>query len=283
MAKPRQKKKRRTRRGPTPKAHPFVKWLRATGIPAELFGWAGLMLTTFFWPAVVFIYCGFGLLALDLWREPDLRVKPFWRFGGVALIFAFALAFTFTVVFVSAPLDADVYALTTDYPKGANVAGILWMPKMTELRVNINNPTDKDYENLDFEVTNDLTTADAVQISQIPNVFISAEEKDNGYKLPASYYPHKAWSKIFRIRCDKPPRNSTLQLLLVVLPFPELGKPVQIIEDGDGQIFHLAEPENKRQPQWVEARGQYRSGLRVREFATRIEPVPVKNPLQVSP
>jgi hypothetical protein len=44
------------------KLHPIVRWLRTAGITAELFGWAGLLLVGWFWPAAIFIYAGFLLL-----------------------------------------------------------------------------------------------------------------------------------------------------------------------------------------------------------------------------
>jgi len=44
------------------KLHPIVRWLRTAGITAELFGWTGLLLVGWFWPAAIFIYAGFLLL-----------------------------------------------------------------------------------------------------------------------------------------------------------------------------------------------------------------------------
>jgi hypothetical protein len=53
----------------------FLSWFRGIGL-ASICAGIGCLFTTFFWPAVVFLYAGLGLIAFDFYlkiSEVELR------------------------------------------------------------------------------------------------------------------------------------------------------------------------------------------------------------------
>jgi hypothetical protein len=87
-----------------------MRWLRAVGGSAMFLGAAGL-LTAFYWVGVCSAYIGIALLAVDMWCEPSLESHTRLRVMGLAFISTVALAFSFLVVLVSAPLHASAVTI----------------------------------------------------------------------------------------------------------------------------------------------------------------------------
>ena len=150
--------------------HPVVKWLRTAGIGAEFFGWGGLLLAGWFWPGVAFIYAGFLLLAIDVWLEPGLQRSLLWRIGIVTILLLFTTAFSLGIVFVKAPLDVSAFVTAAEYPTGTSIAGIPWKPQFTELQVRIDNPSDRNYEDVNLLIRPMSAIVAIAQVTSVPNV-----------------------------------------------------------------------------------------------------------------
>lgn len=156
--------------------HPTVKWLRTAGIGAELFGWGGLMLAGWFWTGAGFIYAGFIVLAVDAWLEPDLRGYIKSKALITLIVFGFAVAFSWGIVFVGAPLDLSAFMLNAEYPAGTAIAGIDWKPQFTEVQLWVSNPTDRGYEDINLVIRPSVAIAKIAQATNVPNV--SFEDKN---------------------------------------------------------------------------------------------------------
>ncbi len=156
----------------------MVKWTRAAGLGAEIFGWGGLMLAGWFWPAVGLVYLGFVLLAVDLWLEPELRTRLWWRVGGITAVVLCALGFSIAFVFVSARLPISGIITDGEYPAGTKISGIEWKSEFTELTVIIENPTDRSYEDLNLVIRPTEPVAAIAQATQVADVTF---EDKNGF------------------------------------------------------------------------------------------------------
>lgn len=215
----------KTGRKTKPKLYPILKWLRGAGIAAEFFGWGGLLLAWWFWPAVVVIYLGFVLLSLDLWFEPDLRKTPLWRIGGITLMVLFAVAFSLGIVFVNAPLGVSAMMTDAEYPAGTVIAGIAWKPQFTEVQIWINNSSDRNYDDLDLVVRPSSAVAAIAQLTNLPGV--SFEDKNGlGVRL-MDINPTKSTSNVvplillatdagYRIRCPHFPAKTMLKIVIAL-------------------------------------------------------------------
>jgi hypothetical protein len=164
---------------PKPKRSDYrvVKWLRAAGVAAQLLGWGGLMLADWFWVGAIFIYLGFLLLAVDVAFEPGFRGK--WKQKWVIWISILiaAIVFTWGVVWVDGPLPIFAMATDGEYPSGTEIAGIKWIPEFTELNIDIENPKDRAYEDLNLLIRPNEAVAAIAQTSGISDV--SFEDKNN--------------------------------------------------------------------------------------------------------
>jgi hypothetical protein len=160
--------------GRNARLHPLLKWMRVAGVGAELFGWGGLMLADEFWPAVFLIYCGFVILVLDLWFEPELNRK--WRIGIGALLLVLMAVFSVGFVFVKSPLDVSAIMVDAEYPAGTTVAGIAWRPQFTEVDVLFQNPSDSAYDDVSILLRPSTAVAGIGQLTNLPG--ISWDDKD---------------------------------------------------------------------------------------------------------
>jgi hypothetical protein len=164
--------------------HQIIVWMRRAGIAAELFGWGSLLLEGWFWFAVVTIYAGFALLAIDAWFEPKLTTK--WKTPVIAVLVGLAAIFSWVCVFVDAPVDFGAIITDAPYPAGTNIAGISFRPEFTELRLLIKNPTTMDYKNLNIVIQ---PTVPVAAIAQLTNVSGVSFEDKNGVSARMTVYP----------------------------------------------------------------------------------------------
>jgi hypothetical protein len=138
---------------------------------------AAFVLANWFWVAVTFIYLGFVVLAVDAWLEPELHDKLKWRIGIVLVLLIFAGLFSWGIVFVPAPLPASAFITAGEYPPGTVISGINWKPEFTEARIDLENPTDRPYEDLNIVVR---PTAAIVAIAQTTAISDVSFEDKNG-------------------------------------------------------------------------------------------------------
>jgi hypothetical protein len=146
----------------------LVKVLRGIIGLAAACGVAGFSLTAWYWPSVTCIYASFAHSVLDVWLEPGLRARS--KIVFVLLIGGLVLAFSFGMVFVSAPLTLSAFAVNPKYPPGMVIGGIPWRPEFGNTRVSIQNPTSNDYEDLILVMQPHVPVADVAQVSDISGV-----------------------------------------------------------------------------------------------------------------
>jgi hypothetical protein len=182
------------------------------------------VITRWYWPAVLLIYCGFAVLAADLWLEPDLRRKLWWKIFGSLVIFSFGAAFTFGFVWISAPLPISDFASNGDYPKGQKIADIPWQNEFTELDVFIENPTSRPYEDFNIVLRPD---APIVAIKQDGKACDASIEEVNGGTIKQALISANRTIKQnplvllatdagYRVRCDHLPPKSRMKLVIAL-------------------------------------------------------------------
>jgi hypothetical protein len=203
----------------------FVQYLRAIGAAALLLGASGVMFTspTLFWWAASFLYVGFGLLIIDIWCEPNFSRLT--RYASLLIVAGLALAFTRGIVFYPNPLEITVTSYEGKYKNGELIYGIEWEEGMSDLRIDIYNSTDRNYDNLDLKIImkDGLLIRDQKQFTNIPGVSLLPVAHElhirhtdlNGGLIDennVSHIPHDG----LRVLCDKLPKKTAIGLILAV-------------------------------------------------------------------
>lgn len=151
-----------------------------------------------------------------------------------------------------------------DYPPDAQLAEIKWNPSYTDIRVAINNPTNRDYNNLEINITTDMKIAAISQITKLPNVLFMPVDipvvdlsikvtnqttgKTKTYPLPLTAMPNiKVFSPQYSVRCAILPSRSHIDLILAAVRIDETS-----ITKPQGIVF-----EEKSLPKWVKVNIRY--------------------------
>jgi hypothetical protein len=221
-----QPRPRKTKPKPEDQLHPVAKWvLRTVGLAAELFGWGGIMLADWFVPAVICIYFGFVLLAIDVGIHPEFRGKLKWKLTMWTIIAALATGFSWGFVFVRGPLPVFAFVTDGEYPEGQVIAGIPWRPQFTELTVDIKNPTDRPYEDLDLVIRPTDIIAAIAQKTSVPNVTFSDKngitpelldknnQTGNTKVVPLVLVGTDAG---YRMQCPRLPANTVIEVVIAL-------------------------------------------------------------------
>jgi hypothetical protein len=209
----------------SPKKRTLVHWLRGVGVASILFGLAGFLFAMFYWPAVWIFYGGLLLLIIDCLFLEGLR-----RSSKVSVAFSIlviGVLIAWKVVFVPAPLWITPSVYDGEYAKGTKIGDIEWRSSYTDVRVAIENPTARDYTDIDLYVLiPNVVIVDVSQVTKLPGVTIMGSGGGDlratfGYKDGArttTIVPHGMPSENFstRIRCDKIPNNSHIELVFAV-------------------------------------------------------------------
>jgi hypothetical protein len=285
-----------------PKFHPIVKWLRTAGIAAELFGWGGLFLVGWFWPAVSFIYAGFLLLAVDVWFEPELRSYRVWRIGIVVVLIALTVAFSWAIVLVKAPLEISAFVTDAEYPSGKTIGSIAWRPEFTELQMWVKNPSNRNYEDVSLLIRPSSPIAAIAQLTNVPNVSF---EDNNGFsqrlmginptagKSTASPLVLLATDAGYRMHCPHLPAGMSIQVVIALADIkwnPSAQRSQRPIEEqarDKNYIFRLKFDDfstywqghtdgdvyapRPTSSEWVRIEGEYNVLQRTRSISQKIE------------
>lgn len=233
-----------------------------------------------YWPGVVAVYVGAAFLVLHLWSDDEiLRKWPSLVRRSVSLIIIIPALWIWTaqIVFVSAPLDIKTYGSIGNYQPGANVYGVPWNSKMYEdARLDLRNPTDIDYRDIDLTITSDLWIVHSVQISSFLNVSFTdvdssqpglsaawingTDARNQPLSIPVPKPINLARPSGTRLLCDRLPKHSELKLMLVLVSFNHaIGFRVP------DQIFT-----RKVKPTHVAISGSYKVLGRARPMSTRL-------------
>ncbi len=188
-------------------------YIRSLGLVSLLLAIAGIVMPFSFTGAVIVIYAAYaiGLALIYFQRTVPLvfRVIATLAFtGGIGV-------FTCLVVVYDNPVEVSGSWYVANYALGAAVNRFKWQEGMSESRLNIRNPSYRDYSDVDIHF---LTSDFVVGISQTSGLPCREIEED---VTP----PRDTLGTIFhsmgrtgsrRVWCDKLPAKSTVQLFIPV-------------------------------------------------------------------
>ena len=242
----------------------------------------------YYWPGAVMCYVGFGLLLLDLYFEPKLtqagRLVLFAALGGLVI------TFTFGFVFVSAPLQFAAISYGSNYPPGTQIAGIKWSNKYSELHIDIENPTNYDYDDVKVVVRPDQPVVAIGQLEGTPELSFEDASRSEIHTNLAMDYSRVliASTEGYRLSCDKLEAGSLVKVVMAIATvtkdaeggFDENGKPrpdalIQIaFQDGGTVWFRDAIKDEdygeKPTARSVDIKGTYRALLKNRTISEDI-------------
>jgi len=170
--------------------------------------------------SAILLYAGLIALAIDIGFEFRLKSERSKRYLGWAGIAVLLAGFTFGIVLYPATLGVSVVSFAGKYDNNEPVYGIPWKYYFSDLRVELTNQTDRDFENLDITIhTYPLLIQDQKQITNLPNVsFIPRSNQiheifqDTGKEANLTELPHD----VLRVLCARVPKHGTLSLILAV-------------------------------------------------------------------
>jgi hypothetical protein len=141
-------------------------WIPRTG-GVSLVGGFGLM-KFYFWAGLIVVYISLVLLLWDLCVDPLLIKGPVWvQIIGVGILFCLFGVVTAGVVGAQAPMSFNSYAmLKGNYANGIEIGGIKWDSHLTDLRVAVTNPDDRDYTDVDLTIRPDKWTYQATILNK---------------------------------------------------------------------------------------------------------------------
>jgi hypothetical protein len=141
--------------------------------------------------------------------------------------------FTWQVALVGAPLNVTARSMPFEYGPGTKIGDIQWRPEYTRVEVSINNPTSRNYEELDIVIDADQVLAAATfrgatcaepTIEDAERLGINmSDNRGSGYDLSLM-----ATEGGYRVKCARLDRFSTLSVVLAAVTMkPGLGFPSQ--------------------------------------------------------
>jgi hypothetical protein len=193
-----------------------------------LAGFISTFPTKLYWIGVGMFLGGMLCLAIGAALE-DWKIG--WRLFACILWIALGVTISLAVVFVPAPLGIAANSYSGDYADKSDVYGITWEKGMSELRVVLINPTDNNYDDLDFNIVPDVETRKAMQITSVPNVSIMLGGESDGPIIADAHFlingveqPQPAYSSKngFRTLCPRLPKHSKMEIVAALV------NPIQI-------------------------------------------------------
>lgn len=185
----------------------------------------------------------------------------------VALISS--IAWYIDIIKSSKSLNFWILSNIDDYPSNIDIGGIKWNQAFADVRVYLENPTNRDYTDLDVLMTTDLTIAKIGQITNLPNVTFTPVvpgldikaiqvkmKTDTGKNITIPVTTEFQYVSTYRMICPTLPRHSRIGLVLAVVV-------MNPIINGKWPDTALGE---KRLPKWVSINGHYKDSGREYPF-----------------
>jgi hypothetical protein len=210
--------------------------------------WSHLPPLAFFIGLCVGVGCSLASLSL-FWSDLLATIYHTKRHGELTKeahigfgIILFSIFLTAYIAYYSWPRPAPLtlFAATPQaaaYLPDTNVAGIKWKSSYSDLRLNISNPTSRDYLQLDATVRTDLIIMEVAQITGIANckvipypndpdaphkfmlvdgsILISSPRRPR-LEIPLLLGPGPFPSESYRLLCNRLPPQSSLQFVFAV-------------------------------------------------------------------
>src|SRR5260370_37065254 len=195
-----------------------IQWFRGVGGAAIFIGLFALV-PLFFWPGIVCVYAGIITLSLDVWCFEDFGRAENLRWILSALILLSATAVAWLLVFNRAPLEIEAHMWKAPHPLHYQFAGTTWIPEWSDLRINVKNPSDLSYDDLDVVIDTD---AWIMRTGQLPSIAkcelslsayleVSMTMPDPSGGSPALFTPpFPTLGFGYRLRCATLPPKSTV-------------------------------------------------------------------------
>jgi len=236
-----------------------VEYATKIGLPIALVGIGiGLFFGPYFRWGVALFYSGMLLLILHIAKQPFVRHQS--RRNKIFLrLFCAASLVLFSIwLFRTPTIELQAYSTVPEYGSNSVINGIHWQRDYSEFRLTVRNASKEDYDNLDIEITTDLTFEDLRQENGLATCTIApngetfgatsqrmtggvpvgpADTSGENYKAIAVDRNGQVISisggtnRTYRIRCEKFPaqnQNTFIGALSVVNPFSNGKPPVQL-------------------------------------------------------
>jgi hypothetical protein len=279
---------------PASKLHPFIKWMRTAVLAGFLVGLGGLFLTEWFWLAVAIIYVGFLVLLVDLWFEPELTNN--WKIGIAVVIVALIMVFSWTIVIVPAPLTMEAIITDAAYPPGTDIHGIIWKKGFTELRLNIFNTSNRNYQNMSLSIQPVEPIAAIKQNTNIIGVVFYDNRRINLTPMQINLSTGQrtalplvlvATDSGYTMHCPSLPGGTSIEIVMALAeistPQPSEKPPIEDkngtlrirFDDGSSYWFGYADGDvyvpQPPSTQTVKVEGKYEAALRTRPIAEKLK------------
>lgn len=170
---------------------------------------------------------GVLLIVLSAFLHPVLSVNPMpvralWTLaiGSTLGLIAY---YTLWAVFVPLTLHASTSAAIK--PAGVNIGGIQWSPKFADVRINIGNNSNIDFEKIDLVLKSAVPIKEGGQATNIPGVSFGYHSiptitpeiiNQAGQRVSIPVVP-LASTIGYRVRCDVLPKNSHIEVVLAIV------------------------------------------------------------------
>jgi hypothetical protein len=169
------------------------------------------------WAAVAFAVLFLSTIAVP--ELPELRIsKRTIRLGLFALLLTgFLVHYTYP-----APLITSSIVTPNTYATGAEISGVKFLPPWTDARINLENQSGRNYEDVEVRVSSDMNIEGIGQISSISGVdFVGhkplgeLQQRDSQGKIMSSVPLFQPTSEA-TIRIKTFPKHSTLELIVAL-------------------------------------------------------------------
>jgi hypothetical protein len=189
-------------------------------------GSAGIMFSypSLFWYATGCFYIGLITLAIDIRQELKLKRHKWKRRFGWMMVLILGCAFSFGIAFYPAAIGVQSTSYEGQYKEGESEYGITWKDDMSDLRVDLENPTERDYDHIDLTISvGNLLVQDQKQVTNVPGVTLIPYSHqihiilvdDNGKTTGEQNRSMNAYSEV-RVLCDRLPKKTTVGLIFAV-------------------------------------------------------------------
>lgn len=243
----------------------FIAWFRRiVGIGIVVGGWELMAIS--YMVGLSLVYFGFFVCVAECLFDPVFSKSPYLRAVGVIGVIILAGLFSFKVAFVSAPIESDAYAMRHgENPPGNVIAGITWNTHFTDLRVWINNRTNKDYKELYLSIQPDRWNYKAAIASEdtgcqlsplmgsalldVPSATggaskITAHREGDAFEAAddsGDVFQHFVSQGGYRLICTRFPAHASIQIVFAL---------VSIDEKYASQIFPKTPPKDSTPGGW---------------------------------